>query len=578
MLTDKEFKRWKELKKKFKTLTPDELNEFKDLDSRKGSKSDKRFVPGNDFSWWNKYPELMGDAANLLENYLAGTKFIDSYIPVGAITYYLQNTYGSEDSVTGPINLASRNLYLKMFQKYRGITSYDPTDLGIVMIATIEVFTLIAKLERIYGVINFYDVSNRNIPETLCHALGLTTTQADYIRAHLSDYRYDLNNIIMRAQRILLPKDMSILLDKLSLYGYVYKDHDSTDAQAIVFDTEIYGFFEETMLDTGSSVRFRTAAESGFALLNTTNRNKSFFPLLEELVSRLLTSESVQKIYGDLLAFFGIEQMVSLQSLPADYKIQPVYSESILHKIHNMEITSSAVGTQMLVLPTAPNSAISSSLPSQIFDSNAPYKGYPIIYQFDGVIYTKGCLAPTSRIGSGDYVIVFNTSMSGAGLYGFATTSNLVAKALQNKHVIDAYHEKFTPEIVCEGTLWKFAISSYLVDYTGDPYFHVMDSCALELCYKVTTYNVQGAQQGLYNICSTATNADHNAAGFSEFDWSPLVYELNGENFQRLLGDHDCMRALANIDMTRIHDAATLSAFKSDIVVVKDANIGSKTN
>lgn len=576
MLTDKEFKRWKELKKKYKSLTPDELNEFKDLDSRKGSK--RVFVPGNDFSWWNKYPELMNDAANLLENYIAGTKLVDSYIPVGAVTFYMQNTYGSEDSVTGPINLAARNLYLKMFQKYRGINSYDPTDLGIVMIATIEVFSLISKLERIYGVVNYYDIHNRNVPETLAHALGLTTTQTDYIRAHLSDYRYDLNNIIMRAQRILLPKDMSILLDKISLYGYVYKDHDSVDAQAIVFDTEIYGFFEETLLDTGSSIRFRTASESGFALLNTTNRNTSFFPLLQELVSRLLTSESVQKIYGDLLAFFGVEQMVSLQTLPEDYKIQPVYSESILHKVHNMEVPSAAVGTNLYALPTAGQEIVGTSIETTLFNANGAGKGYPIIYQFNGVIHTKGCLAPTNRISAGNYTLISNPAMTTANLYGYGTDVTAHFAYLQNKHILDAYHEKFTPEIVCEGVLWKFTSSSYPYENDTEVKLHVIDSCALELCYKITTFNISGAVQNCVNISGSAATANNYAAGLSVIDWAPLVYEFNGGNFQRLLGDFDCMRPLSNIDMIRIHDAATLSAFRTDIVVVKDANIGTKTN
>lgn len=574
-LDSKEFKLYQQLKKKG-SLTPKEQETLKQLEEKKSSRNDdSSFKPGNDFSWWNKYPELMADAANLKDNYISGTNLVDDFVPTGAVCFTLQNIYGAENSVTGAINLASRNLYLKMFQKYRGITSYEAADLGMVMLASLEVFQLVAKLERIYGVINYYSVINRNLPVTVLNALGLSTSQADYIRANLANFRYDLNNIILRAQRILIPKDMSIIANKLSLYGYLYKDHDSREAQTIVFDYKLFGMFDETSFTTGSGIIFKTATEWGKSLINFT-AGEPMFPLLEEMVSRLLTSESVNKIYGDLLAYFGIEQMLHMLPLPEDYVVYPVYSESIVHKMHNLECTASAVGTASIWMHTAPDSIISDSdLVTALFTTNI---NNPCIYQWNGVIQTLGCLVPSSTYEAGTHIAITNPAMTGANVCGFAASVTTPIYECHEKHVLDSYHEAFTPEIVTEGVLWKCSVQRYDVSGQSEYHLFLVDSAVTEICLHIDNYIPTGVQDRILTHAMALNSAYEYAAKLAMTDWAPMVYMVNigTHKVVRVYGDLDTCRILTFNDLKRIHDCAVLSAFRSDIVVVKDANVGIK--
>lgn len=543
-------------KKAKKRLDPKEFKEFKKLESKlKGSSDDSEFKPGNDYSWWSKYPEIIKDAANLKCNWIAGTplakKDINYLFVPGVVKFQMFNTYGAETSVTDPINMAARNIYLKMFQKYRGISSYEASDLAITFIATIELFQYIAKLERIYGVINQYDILNRAIPTQVLAALNISGSQADAIRNRLSDFRYDLNNLILKAQRVILPKDMSILTDRLSLYGYLYKDHESTRSQVIVFDYNNVGVFDETAISTGGSVRFDVLSNNG---LNLTDATKIMFPKLDEMINALLTSESVIKMYGDLLAYFGSDQMVTLLPLPENFVVTPVYSESILHKMHNAETLGGAASEE--IFPWVKDGM--SGADSTVLLGDKRY-----IYQSDGVVYTLSCLGTAASE-------TYNIPGSGT-----IKLWNVMLCNQDSTHILDSYRADFSEETVVEGSLWKYNLNFVRKDSISPGY--LIDSCGPEIIqciYVYTRYDEDATHHQTHSVYTypQTTAGVSDASWLTCLDWAPLVYQSNqvGQYAYaqvRIIGDVDNARWVSDNDIARIQKAALLSAFRSDIQV-----------
>jgi len=601
-LNDKDFARFKELQGK-KDLTKDEqveLTKLAKLKAKSSSKSSdkltgKKFTPGNDFSWWNKFSELMKDAANMRANWIPGTDIIrsDGFAAgtPGVVKFTMFDTYGAEVSATSPINAATRDLFLKMFQKYRGITRYQAADLGIINIASVEVIKTVAWLERIYGIINRYSKKNWNLPYTELEALGINQSHADYIRNHLSDYRAALNDLIRKGQRLCVPKDIAILADKISLYGYEYKDHESDKAQIILFDMKYVGVFDEELLDTGSAIRFRDfvacdSQQSGTSepmdcmiyLRDFDGAGAVSFPVLTAMMESLLSSDSVQTIYGDLMAWFGEEQLLVLQFLPEDYVVMPVYSKSILHKVHNMDILAgSSDAGQPVVSGTQIRCAMPASLSQDNRNAIVSESAY-VIYQNDNVIYTRFSLSPGA---SEDMVFDSDTQtwyiVSGSGVNHGYPLMNI------NKRVLDSYTEDWNDELVCEGAMWKIFLTCVVAEVSGeDRYTWVPELIGYEMCLncKVYTRKSNGVISSNTLPISNYYTANNTRATevllLQSIDWAPIMYEVNRSalediSFENLsipsfvLGDIENLRVVTAEDLRWVFNAFVLSGITSDI-------------
>lgn len=576
-LDNKEFKEFKALDKK-SNRTKAEEERYQELLAKKNSKSSDSHISGNDFAWWNKYPEILKDVANYKCNWLAGTplnvKDVSVYVP-GAFRFKVHNMYGFDASATDPFNMEIRKLYLRMFNKYRGISSYTVADLGITLISTVEVFILAVKLARIYGVIKTYDMLNHNLPDTICSALGLSSNQADYIRSHLSDYRSNLNVLIQKAQSICMPADMSILKDKLSLFGNVYLDHNGKRAQAIIFDCYEYGIFYPVALQSGGCVKFETKSMNEVIDFTyntgTSSSGTTMFPVLDKMLNSLLENEIVNKQFGDLSAVFGLDQLVTISPIAEDYTVVPVYSESILHKMHNLD-TLCTSGFQA----TGPNSthglrtAYPAGMSSQdrLELSNTTYR-YAI--QFNNVVYTV-----CSIVNYGDDVA--SQTIDGM-VYIDSDHVGTVYRTSNPVSILDSYHTEFTPEIVTEGVLWKFTPVRLAGASMGEVSTVIkVQSCGPEIIDEITCHTKKGAT--VISDVLVGNRVDTTISGYEEdlfnflskisyLDWAPMLVGYDANEYEsmpsKIYGDIDNAKPMYTVDLLNLHRAIVQSAFRTDI-------------
>lgn len=555
-------------KKKDGTITPEEQAELLKLSKGKGNRRSKRdykhtqgkgkgyssskvdFGPGNDFSWWNKYPELIADAANFKCNYVAGKSIAGSdlpYVVPGVLAVDLEPTYGSDIEVTDPINIWARDLYLKMFQKYRPASGYTASDLGIAIIAGIECLKLIASYERIYGVVNRYSVRNINMPDAEAASLGLTPTQAQYLRGHLSDFRYDLNSLLMKAQRLCIPKDISAIADAISLFGYEYMDHENERAQFINFRLRHCGLYSDNFMQSGGCVVMESILYFDFSLDN-------MCAALDARLNALLGSDSIQRIYADLVVWFGEGAMMQFLPVPENFTVLPTYSEEILHKLHNMEQIMDFGASDTFV------SAIDNALPtSDITLLGLPTTGR-LIYQCDDRIVSKFGVTNTNGT---------RTVFTMGGVQWLGSTVSSVA-SINKAHPLDTYRNDVTPDIVVEGVLFKHAANS---QNDGTNYIKVVESAAFYVVVRVGLITMVGGNPTYTNIdltwTSSLSNAAEAAGRLAVLDWAPLVIKLDSSlAVEWIGGDVDNIIPVYSNDIARLQRASLLSGLRTDQPIV----------
>lgn len=569
-LSDTEKKELQELiaKKKAKTLTDQDAKRLAELNEKcgfKGGKSSSKegFRPGNDFSWWNKREDLLKDAANYKCDYIAGNELGDTYqfVLPGVLTVDLIDTFGISKVSTDPLNVWSRDLYLRMFQKFRVPNGYSHSDLGITIAATIMVSAMFAYYERVYGVINRYNIRNLNIPFAEARALGLNDLTADWLRSHLSDFRYDLNELIARAQRIVLPKDISLIADKISLYGYEYLDHQSLRSQIIMFRPKYYGVYSDTALKSGGSLRFNAIdySDPGFFFNMAVDDETNMCTILEEMVNALVGSDSVNKIYADLVTWFGEDAMLHFVQVPEEYVVLPVYSESILHKLHNTE----AFFDGMLEQGEDYLDLVASACPKDMIaaDKTVVTSGY-WVYQCNDTIISAPVFSTThdtELLEKNDWTYPIGT-MGGS-------TPDVV------EHLLDTYHEDVTEETITEGVIFKYSTDRIL---KSGKTACLIKSCSFEIPCEFNFYSTR-SENPVSTFYNNITDDDDIAASFAAkmalIDWAPLSYykvdfRVGNSEIDFVYGDVDNVVMIPNTGLKKVHRAIVYSGLQTDIKVI----------
>jgi hypothetical protein len=592
MLTEQQKARLAELvakKKADKTgkgLSPKEYSEFKELMKLSKAKDPK---PGNPFSAYTKYPELTKDAGVIAMNYLPGTRFaVDrSIIISGAIGVTVFNTYGIEHETDKGLNVAVRDIWLKMHRKYRGLNAYQQADVGMVLVSAVELYCLGAEIERIYGVINHYNILNRNVPDSLLAAMGVSGALAASIRANLSDFRLGFNILMNRLQNVFLPNDLSILTEKIALYGFVYADSDSKYQQSIVFTSKTYGMYAPAALKTGGAVEF--IVDTAYNWCSGMTNYKDILTYLGLRITALVDDDDVQKIFSDMLAAFSKDQLCQMRSIEENWVVNPIKNESILHKFHNMEWLESAETDEdpNLELKSKVYTTIGGQADSTLWDDDLSMNkfkadGAYYIYQLGNVICTGFSVC------SRNHPVVYADFETDEGHCAGHFTADVAsprdisasATKYEGESVLDVLKDNVEQADVFEGCLWKPAFA-YRKGMNSSKPMHYLDatSCCTELMCQVHSFSKTAASSGvvdqLQHYEDAGTGITIGEIGFQNCDWARPIEQISWDSASSycyinatLAGEVQNARLVRRPDFYRIHEVALLSLWKTDIHVL----------
>jgi hypothetical protein len=537
--------------------------------NRRGRRNFRKDAPtrgGNDFAFWNEYPELMNIATRLPWMHIAGTPLEATGVNVNFSNVAVQHYFsipGTSEFATDPLNLVFRQIYLDMHRKYRGVGTYQACDIGIAMICIESVLQLIIEAERVYGILKGYPIKSRIEPEGLLRAMGYSSTFLTDVKANLANFRYGINRLIELAKRLPLPAGMSFFKNHVALNGFVYKDSEDPRASLLVFVCDNY--YHYTTVGDSDCINNAGSAQSVTFSRGTISSYDTFLSLIETELTTLLTDSDILRITSDFISCYGENNMQVLMPLPEDYNVVPEYSKSILHKWHNSE--------RYNVGPASGNfigyGAIGATTQTQ--------GGEFAVYQYDsgGNQMTDIIVSMPFICGSGaSQWAVFNTAGPGRFALGNAV-SDLAYKSQEcdnRSHILDSWEAEPGEELICESMLWKRSLVYYMHSSGGITYyFNRIKMCCTEILCELKVYAISNS-----TVVNTLDYEDswlfYSSANFSDglcnFDWAPLMFDKvspTDATINQIVGDTDNVTTVEESTIAKVLDAANLSAFKVSI-------------
>lgn len=557
-LSNEQFKRFRLLamKVKQKKATPEEQKEFADLQAMKDKPE------SNDLSWWANYPELLRDSTKFPFNWIPGTgvgitglQNANSTLNLGLVAIaHLQQAVGRSTSDANAFNSQIRQLWLDMHRKYRGIGTYQKADLGMAIIAIHNVFIAIAKFERIYGIINTYHIGNRVVPRGLKEALGISND----LEENLADFRYTINLYIEKCRQLCLPKGLSMLMADVIAESNLFKDSKDRRAFIFGFDTETFGKFDGSIVNTGGSALGSAVVYKPCSMYMTGTTPDGSRPaytladiqnVLEDLVSSLLNDDDINTMCSDLIAAYGTDNVMTLVSLDEDYKVEPVEDYERSLQFHNLTIVGPVASIY--------NVGIVDATLAAAFLSNSEYV---VLYQENNTVQCR------LGKGHGSYY-----SSSGFLYPTFATSGNTEHPKFGELLFDTWVEEPGDTEIMC-GTRYCAIGEVITTAGTGNSKQELISFGSMVVT-NVQSFVYTTSTQ-LYNThYYTGTCVEVNTfkaqyrwySAMLQMDWAPIFYIVDQSDVD-LFGDIDNFTHISAANLTRLHEVALLSGYKIPMV------------
>lgn len=323
-------------------------NGYRGKDSQAGGKAynydSGKLSPLNDFSWWNHNPLLTEGAARFPYTTKAGMRFnffhpgeqgqtvADFTVPGIAVLEWLP-TVGQSSQPEDPASIIGTQLYSKVRAAYSGALAVDAPDFVIYLLGLDSVFSYIARLRRIYRVVNVFSPENHNTPDVLLAALGIDDTRAiSSIRREKVKLWQGINTLIAQTHRVHCPAVFDLFNRHVWMNENVYTDAPVPNSQWYVFRQDSY--YKFAAINTPDGVPAGGLKPSAPPM----NADATVDALLDfgsELINAFLGWDDVFTISGYLgRAFEGTPEYV-IPELAQDEVFSPVYVPEVLMQIEN---------------------------------------------------------------------------------------------------------------------------------------------------------------------------------------------------------------------------------------------------
>lgn len=301
----------------------------------------------NDPKWYVPNDQLVKDVASFSFNTPIGvsngnrdgyqkytlTPFPASYTGdrvSGVASLVLTPTVGIATAQTSALNIAATNLYAAIRRANSGAKNYDAPDLMSVVLAVSSAYSCISWLQRLYGLANVYSSQNRYIPKAIIEANGVDFTS---IVNNLASFRSGLNLLTLQLNALYIPKGIWLTERWFKLYEKVFTDSSTSKAQ--IYQYVPSGFYSRD--DTTGDLSLATLSFT----INPSSERYSYEYLLNyarELINKLLYSEDVGTICGDVYKAFGAEGVYSIPLIPEDYVVLPTDADDIRSQFENAKV------------------------------------------------------------------------------------------------------------------------------------------------------------------------------------------------------------------------------------------------
>lgn len=268
------------------------------------------------FSW------ATGTPLNLNNALMSTTPSKGNFTIPGILALGVVPTVGTAKQASDPVNVCANRIYSYVRHANSGSKNYDAPDLMLYLLAVANVYGMIMHLQRIYGMIGTYSTYNRYLPNTLIQAAGM---DAKDVIPNLANFRARLNMLIYKAASFAVPSSMPYFKNMAESFGNYYSEGTSMKDQ--IYIIRPVGLYKYKLNDDLSGMlKFEVFAD---------NTVKYMLDYAEDMLSRLIYSEDMNLMSGDILKAYGSEGIYKLATVSEDYSLLPIMDIPVLEQIKN---------------------------------------------------------------------------------------------------------------------------------------------------------------------------------------------------------------------------------------------------
>lgn len=236
---------------------------------------------------------------------------------------------GVRTPMNNPLNVCARKLYAAISAENSKTTQYQPSDLGLAILAVGELISLVNLATRAYATAWNYNPRNRQVPRSLVRAMGMDPNS---LFSDLTGFRMRLNKLLTSASNIRMLADFKYFNKCGELYSRIYTDTPEGMQNYFVPTTYTYWVLDETT--TPSILRDK--------YINGTSSFGDFtasqlLDAIEDIINSLLNSSTMNYVYTDIVNYVTKRggALVSFNYIPEMIMITPVYDALFSNQIHN---------------------------------------------------------------------------------------------------------------------------------------------------------------------------------------------------------------------------------------------------
>lgn len=337
------------------TATSQETSAQSKSDDKGGKSAPKSSRSYNDPSWWMQYPQLSANAGQIWftqplgkpieesnigdetrqmgaeqqnirlkisKTPTAGVMAID-FVPTYGVTGTIKGT-GYDKYDTTAVAVAANHLYWDIVHANSRNISYSANDLFQLLVNMDCIYMELTDAIRTYGLLSKYSVTNRYLCQTLIRACGW---DFDSCVSDMANFRYMINRLIMLVNRIHIPRVYNIFAAHSANFTQVFTDADNEKCQFYVM--RMKGYFDYD--DARGITDYKPYVVNNLLQL----KNVSYLHKIEDLVMKVLNSDYMGVMDGDILKRFGEENMFHLPEMPDNVATPITFDPEFLLKLAN---------------------------------------------------------------------------------------------------------------------------------------------------------------------------------------------------------------------------------------------------
>lgn len=285
----------------------------------------------NDVNWYVARPNMLTDVARVPMNVATGVPLFipghaggssSDYNLPGVATFTWYPTVGLSKDASSPINVVARSLFSFIRHVNSGTINYEQSDVVMYLMAIDSIYTVFQSCVRLYGLSMLSNPYNRYWMDIYAKAAG---ADPDDLRKNRDAYLGRINGLAAKISNLFCPNTFPFITRHIWLSSGVYLDRESARAQAYMFKVGGYLKYDPKHTNGGAMVMHNiTASTLG-----------EWLDVLEDMLGAVITDTDFSKISGDVLAAYGVQNMMRIATVDRDYVVVPTFQPEVLTQIQN---------------------------------------------------------------------------------------------------------------------------------------------------------------------------------------------------------------------------------------------------